>query len=270
MGSVVSEICYALHLFDIINRFQTLKNVIKSVTYNALQLGLTLVFGLTLLYIYAMVAFYFFDDNFLIGDENTCTTLFQCYLTIINQGLRNGGGIGDVLLPMSYSGTNQSRYFVRFFYDLLFFASINIVFLNIIFGIIVDTFAELREKKNKMDEDMKNICYICNLDRYTFDRNADGFENHIERDHHLWNYIYFMYHLRKKDVTDYNGIESFVSEKLKQDDNSWFPLLKAMTIADEGEEDVEQVLNQEIGKMDEKIMSLRSKIDEISLNKEKS
>ena len=42
---------------------------------------------------------------------------------------------------MSHEDDNRHRYYVRFFYDLLFFAFIRVVFLNIIFGIIVDTFA---------------------------------------------------------------------------------------------------------------------------------
>ncbi len=81
--------------------------------------------------------------------------------------MRNGGGIGDFIAPMSYSKENATYYAIRFFYDLTFFALVNIVFLNIIFGIIVDTFAELREKKNKMDEDKKTVCFICGVDRYT-------------------------------------------------------------------------------------------------------
>lgn len=39
--------------------------------------------------------------------------------------------------------------------------------INILFGIIIDTFAQLRDNKKEIDEDMKNICFICNLDRYT-------------------------------------------------------------------------------------------------------
>ena len=47
--------------------------------------------------------------------------------------------------------------------------------MNIIFGIIIDTFAgtifflknlELRDNKNTKDDDMENKCYICNLDRH--------------------------------------------------------------------------------------------------------
>lgn len=86
---------------------------------------------------------------------------------MIDKGLRNGGGIGDAILNQEYSSENTYPFVFRFFYDLFFFASINIVFLNIIFGIIVDTFALLREQKECRKEDMKNKCYICNIDRYT-------------------------------------------------------------------------------------------------------
>jgi hypothetical protein len=39
--------------------------------------------------------------------------------------------------------------------------------LNILLGIIIDTFAQLRDQKSEMDYDMRNICYICNIDRAT-------------------------------------------------------------------------------------------------------
>lgn len=31
------------------------------------------------------------------GVERTCDTLLMCIVTVLNQGLRNGGGVGDVL-----------------------------------------------------------------------------------------------------------------------------------------------------------------------------
>ena len=91
--------------------------------------------------------------------------------------MRLSGGISDNLLVQSYESDNRSRYYVRFVFDLLFFAFIRVVFLNIIFGIIVDTFAciiylyiflllELRDKKKTTDTDKKNRCYICNIERY--------------------------------------------------------------------------------------------------------
>ena len=58
---------------------------------------------------------------------------------------------------------------------------------------------------------MNNRCFICNIDRYTFDRYGGGFEKHIESDHSLWNYLYYIVHLQTKDPTDYSGVESYVA-----------------------------------------------------------
>lgn len=44
---------------------------------------------------------------------------------------------------------DYSNYVGRFFYDLTFYLLINVLWLNIIFGIIVDSFAELRDEKKE-------------------------------------------------------------------------------------------------------------------------
>lgn len=31
------------------------------------------------------------------GTERVCDTLLMCIITVLNQGLRNGGGVGDIL-----------------------------------------------------------------------------------------------------------------------------------------------------------------------------
>lgn len=31
------------------------------------------------------------------GTERVCDTLLMCIVTVLNQGLRNGGGVGDIL-----------------------------------------------------------------------------------------------------------------------------------------------------------------------------
>ena len=43
---------------------------------------------------------------------------------------------------------------------------ISIILLNVVLGIIVDSFAQLRESAGEREEDIKNICFICGLDRY--------------------------------------------------------------------------------------------------------
>ena len=73
--------------------------------------------------------------------ERSCDTLFMCLVTTMNQGLRNGGGIGDVLRQPS---SKDPLFMVRVLYDILFFFVVIIIVLNLIFGVIIDTFADLR------------------------------------------------------------------------------------------------------------------------------
>ncbi len=40
-----------------------------------------------------------------------------------------------------------------------------------------------------------------------------SFEDHKLNDHNMWNYVYFLVYLRKKDTTEHNGIESYVVEQ---------------------------------------------------------
>lgn len=43
----------------------------------------------------------------------------------------------------------------------------------------------------------------------------------------MWNYLYYIAYLKWKDKQDYSGIESYVAEKLKDNDLSWIPFNKA-------------------------------------------
>lgn len=49
----------------------------------------------------------------------------------------------------------------RVVYDLLFFFMVIIIVLNLIFGVIIDTFADLRSEKQKKEEVLKTTCFIC-------------------------------------------------------------------------------------------------------------
>ena len=95
------------------------------------------------------------DDG---NKERACDTLLLCLITTMNQGLRNGGGIGDVLRPPSM---HESFFFPRVIYDMLFFFIVIIIVLNLIFGVIIDTFADLRSEKQQKEDILKNSCFIC-------------------------------------------------------------------------------------------------------------
>ena len=81
-------------------------------------------------------------------------------------GPRSSGSVGDVLLRPSYNDDNRVRFYIRWVYDVTIFYIVNIICMKLIFGIIIDTFAELRDKKYEEDYDKNSKCFICSLERY--------------------------------------------------------------------------------------------------------
>lgn len=137
---------------------------------------------------YMALTFYFVWADEDDGMERVCDTLFMCIITVLNQGLRNGGGVGDILrrpsktVRMSVSATASRKwshfkllrsslardcttqeplFAARVVYDLLFFFVVIIIVLNLIFGVIIDTFADLRSEKQRKEEILKTTCFIC-------------------------------------------------------------------------------------------------------------
>lgn len=226
---------FAFHLLDIVVRSELLKYVIKSVTANGKAIMLTACLALVVVYIYSIFGFLFFRSKF--GSDAGCDNMFMCLVTSINMGLRSGGGIGDVLEPPVWADSDT---FWRIVYDSTFFFLVIVIMLNIIFGIIIDTFGELRTQNHEIEEDIKNKCFICGIDRETFDRSADGFDWHIKNDHHLFHYINFFMYLRRKERTEYTGPEQYVADMLESGDWTFMPALRAMCLGGEGEEEAEK------------------------------
>ena len=56
-----------------------------------------------------------------------------------------------------------------------------VIILNIVFGIIIDTFAQLRDQKHSIEEDTRKCCLICGQDATIFDRCVEGgFARHVK------------------------------------------------------------------------------------------
>jgi hypothetical protein len=97
---------------------------------------------------------------------------------------------------------------------------------NIILGLIVDTFAELRDSKNRFYYDTINVCYICQLDRDSSLQKYIDFEKHVKQDHMIWNYVAFIAYLTLNNYHDFNNLENLAYEKMNSLDITWIPLNK--------------------------------------------
>lgn len=58
-------------------------------------------------YFLSLICFCFIPDEDE-GVERVCDTLRMCIITVLNQGLRNGGGVGDILRKPSKEVTFKS------------------------------------------------------------------------------------------------------------------------------------------------------------------
>ncbi|TKS73284.1 Inositol 1,4,5-trisphosphate receptor type 2 IP3 receptor isoform 2 [Collichthys lucidus] len=239
LGLFVHEFFYSFLLFDLVIREETLLNVIKSVTRNGRSIILTAVLAIFLVYFFSIIGFLFLKDDFRMevdrlpapdekdGTERVCDTLLMCIITVLNQGLRNGGGVGDILRRPS---KEEPLFAARVVYDLLFFFVVIIIVLNLIFGVIIDTFADLRSEKQRKEEILKTTCFICGLERDKFDNKTVSFEEHIISEHSMWHYLYFLVLVRVKDPTEYTGPESYVAQMIAEKNLEWFPRMRAMSL----------------------------------------
>ena len=136
--------------------------------------------------------------------------------------------------------------------DYLYFLLVLVVLLNIVFGIIIDTFSELRGDKNERVAKTVGFCFICGWEKLKFDQvtnihneahvhycaqahthtkpsclntqadssGSSGFKLHIDNDHNMWNYLYFIIFIWQQDKDDDDGLELFVRTQIANDDIS--------------------------------------------------
>ncbi|TWW56362.1 inositol 1,4,5-trisphosphate receptor type 3 isoform X1 [Takifugu flavidus] len=197
------------------------------------------------------------------SSERACDTLLMCIVTVLNHGLRNGGGVGDVLRKPS---KNEPLFPARVVYDLLFYFIVIIIVLNLIFGVIIDTFADLRSEKQKKEEVLKTTCFICCLERDKFDNKTVSFEEHIKLEHNIWNYLYFIVLLREKNKTDYTGPESYVAHMIKNSNLDWFPRMQAMSLVvtdGDGEQNEMRMLQDKLGATMKVVHTLTTQLTEL-------
>ncbi|XP_066945105.1 inositol 1,4,5-trisphosphate receptor isoform X28 [Macrobrachium rosenbergii] len=195
--------------------------------------------------------------------EQACSSLIMCIVTTLNHGLRSGGGIGDILRAPSNS---ENLFAARVIYDLLFFFIVIIIVLNLIFGVIIDTFADLRSEKQNSEEILKNSCFICGLKRASFDNKAVSFEDHIKREHNMWHYLYFYVHVSVKDPTEFTGPESYVYTLVQEKDLNWFPRMRAMSLSigeAEGEVNEVRCLNAKLDRTQALVDNLVGQLTEL-------
>jgi hypothetical protein len=227
-----------LHLLQILVCSTTLRSLVSALMQRGKAFLMIYLLILILMLVFAVVAFFYFAESFFIkvggglSAENSCSTTLNCLLTIIDEGIRSKGGIGDVLLQPS--ARDMNLFIERYFFDTLFFLIVNFIGISLIIGTIVDSLAELRIQRERIHASKNSRCFMCDLERGWFDRKFNGFHNHIKRHHRIGDYLAFIYGLKTKHPNMYSGIEKAVMEQLLRHDISWLPNNRALILEKDG------------------------------------
>nr|AXA98483.1 Ryanodine receptor [Sesamia inferens] len=215
---------FAAHLLDVAVGFKTLRTILQSVTHNGKQLVLTVMLLTIIVYIYTVIAFNFFRKFYVQEEDDevnrNCHDMLTCFVFNLYKGVRAGGGIGDELEPPD--GDDSEVY--RIIFDITFFFFIIVILLAILQGLIIDAFGRLRDQLESVKEDMESNCFICGINKDYFDKVPHGFDTHVQREHNLANYMFFLMHLINKPDTEYTGQETYVWNMYTQRCWDFFPV----------------------------------------------
>lgn len=248
-------------VLDLINKSSDLQNVLRAVTQNGKSIMLTAALGAVVVWMYAVVGFavadtVFMQDDYPDDEIPMCTDLFQCWISIFNAGLRKGD-IGEI---MDDQIAVRSPFLI--FFQFSYYVIVITVLLNVIFGIIIDTFGELRTTNNAKKSLLKNFCFVCGVDRSTLDTRGGGFDRHCKYDHNIWKYVFMMVMLQSKEHTDFNGWEQYVYDQMEASDTNFLPRNRTLTL--EAREKKEEASDEQLAKLVTSVQdSLAKRIDKL-------
>jgi inositol 1,4,5-triphosphate receptor type 1 len=245
---------YCLCLLFVVVDNDILKRVLRAVTRNGIALIWVGILGIIVLFIYAVISFAFLHNEF-VGDLLYCTSLVECSYTVLRLGLLDSLGTA---IPFSIVNFDLTANVSRLIFDLSFFVIVTTIGLNIVFGIIVDSFGELREERSNIEAEQKSKCFICDLPSYDFERRAEGFQNHVNCDHNMWDYVYYSLYIDSIDTGDHNAIQKYVHELIIDNDTGFFPQEEAICLTGE-EDDTGEKLEELQGKVESILQQFRDK-----------
>jgi len=248
LGLFYQPLYFAFHLFKAATLSPAIQNVAKSVFKPIRVLALTFLLAAIFIYAFSVVAFFWIPDDFYWNemDEETlvspCYSLLNCFLFIFHKGMVSGTGIlfaGDyanTLGGLEYEHHKHETW--RMVFDLAFFLVVTVCLMNMVFGIMIDTFATLRDEQADKNDQRLNYCFVCCHHRSMFDSHSK-FQHHRDSEHNVLDYLYFVVAVLETDADDRNGYETYVYGMIESQKSEWLPIKRAASLQEEQAEDDE-------------------------------
>lgn len=256
LGIIYSPYFFAFHIFQFSLNTKALSLVLKAITMNKKTLLVMGVFILQAIYLLSIFSFVWFQEHYKDDDsEYMCGSLLQCFITNLYYGVPSQGQLiqfikynfpnnylnttdstgSPTLEPIKTSNTVSARIIGWTVFNVAFYVVISLILLNVILGIIVDTFGQLRDQRAETEDYKSNVCFICSIERETFQKNSIEFKKHIEDDHNKWHYLYFFAYLKERctnnQMNQLSELECSIADGITNRSYiSFFPIEMSMSL----------------------------------------
>ena len=239
------------HLITILSFSSNAKDVTRAVTTYFSKIAFTFGLMCMITLFFAQIIITFLQNNEWNMDlaEIDCTDLYNCFIYVLDYGIRNGGGIGEQFVGSTPG--DWGTFIGKFAIEMSFFFIIKLMFLNVIFSIIVGTFGQLLRQRNERNLDFKNVCFVCGYTRIDFAKAGQNFDKHIQKDHDPWLYVNYMYYQKEKKFSkyDFSGLEQSIWNQFICLGTDWLPIGKTMALGVISKDDDLKKLNGMIEKL---------------------
>lgn len=263
-GVTISPMFYALELLVLADRVELFNDVVRSLQTRWGRLVTVIVLGVFAMWCFVLVGAAFYSDHVVFGTSNSdvnvfdvCRDLRSCFRcdcactrtracccvtpacaspvgsVFVQYGLSEAPGFGG---PDAGSPSPAPIPYFRVLYIFLYVFLFNWVVVAVITASVMANLSELQKRKRSITLGLQQKCFICDIDRASFEEVVEGgFSRHTSNEHSVWDYLAFLLRVRTQDVFAYSPAERYVADKLSahNSQDSWcdfFPVGQAASL----------------------------------------
>ena len=208
LGIKIHPFFFAFTLLELVNRVEVMQTVLKAMYIPLANILINLLMFIMLEYAFALFALVNYRTHFPIPNDSY--NFLRTFMRMLDQTFKQDGGIGtylDQTLDPDYEPYVAKAYAGgRFFFDLLFFLSVNTLIFQMFLSTIIDYFNTTKEKKEEFQKLYESKCLICEQDRENLEKLysnlKNAFELHINHFHSIIDYIAYLLYLQASNLRD--------------------------------------------------------------------
>ena len=161
LGLFVHHFFFSFHLIELIITQPILKYVFLAFYEPLADFLFTLIFFFILIYFYSLLIFYRYYE---LMPDNSCDSPLICMMFIYSNTFTSGGNLGN-FIDQKEESQNVSGDMERYLLDISYTLIMVSIVWQMVSGLILDAFDNLRGDREEIEEDMETNCFICGLNR---------------------------------------------------------------------------------------------------------